>query len=62
LREEFDLYYNKRKDIRKEQEASKRLVKKDENLNLSNFYLNKELEETNKLIEKVLQKLESIFA
>jgi hypothetical protein len=60
LKEEFDLYYNKKKVV--VQRTNNQLNRRDEKLELSGFHLNKELEETNKLIDKVLKKLEVFFA
>jgi uncharacterized protein YbcC (UPF0753/DUF2309 family) len=54
------LYYSGKKK-EKTQKVNSQINKKDEKLDLSSFYLNKELEEINKLIDNVLQKLEKIF-
>lgn len=59
LREEYDLFYNKKKTRATEK---KQTNIENDTQELRNFYLNRELTETNKLITKVLIKLDEIFA
>jgi hypothetical protein len=55
------LYYNKKGRVENIKKTINQSNKKNESLDLSGFYLNRELEETNRLVDNVLQKLESFF-
>lgn len=59
LKESYEITTNKKKVDNKPKSAE---FGAKEKVELKNFYLNKELEETNKLIDKTLQKLDNIFA
>lgn len=60
LKEEYDILYKNKKD--KIDELREKIKKeKENNINMEQFYMKKELEETNKLIVHVLIKLESII-
>jgi len=60
LEEEYDLYYSHWKKEKIDELRDKIKKERDWNKKLESFYLKKELEETNKLIELVLKKLEKI--
>ncbi len=60
LEEEYDLYYSHWKKEKIDELRDKIKKERDWNKKLESFYLKKELEETNKLIELVLNKLEKI--
>lgn len=59
LKEEYDLLFNTKKNKRDETRLKK--VNSKNNMDLSEFYLKKELEETNILIDRVLDKINDIF-
>lgn len=61
LKEEFNLLYSDKKDDKLNELRKKIKEDKVEQKNLDNFYLKKELEETYKLINFVLQKLQNLL-
>lgn len=62
LKEEYDLYYSSWKKDKSDEIRDKIKKDKDENKKLDNFYLKKELEDVNKLLEIVLLKLEKMIS
>jgi hypothetical protein len=59
LEDSYNIVSNKKKANTSKQNTS---FEAKDNVNFKNFYLNKELEETNKLIDEVLRKLDNIFS
>jgi len=62
LKEEYDLYYSSWKKEKIDEIRDKIKKEKEENKKLENFYLKKELEDVNKLLEIVLLKLEKMIS
>ncbi len=60
LKEEYNMYYSSWKKEKIDELRDKIKKEKEENKKLDNFYLKKELEEVNLLLEKVLLKLEAM--
>ncbi len=62
LEEEYNLYYSSWKREKIDEIRDKIKKERDTNKKMENFYMKKELEETNKLIELVLEKLKKIIS
>lgn len=62
LIEEYNLYYSSGKREKIDELRDKIKKEKEENKKLDNFYLKKELEDVNILLEKVLEKLEKMIS
>lgn len=62
LKQEYDLYYSSWKKDKVDEIREKIKKDKDDNKKLENFYLKKELEDVNKLLEIVLNKLEKMIS
>lgn len=61
LKEEYNIYYSSWKKDKIDELREKIKKDKEENKKLDNFYLKKELEDVNILLEKVLSKLEGMI-
>lgn len=62
LEEEYNLYYSSWKKEKIDEIREKIIKERNTNKKMENFYMKKELEETNKLIELVLEKLKKIIS
>ncbi len=62
LKEEYDLFYSKKKKEKIDELRDKLEREKKERKKMEGFYLKKKLQEANKLIEHVLEKIEEVLS